>query len=366
MRTDPSVLSTIDGIFSSVILNEESSCEAIRLVDLLKEEEAKWQELLFIMEINNLVPLLFHRLDRLQLLSKVPQAVREFLSRSFSANRIKNFLWKRELAVLLEHMNEVGVAVTVLKGAVSLYKEHYRHAGCRAMNDMDILIQLEARPLARSIMEDLGYCRIRSDNREDLYSHPKKKILIEIHNYLFDAYLGKNEARVLNEACWDRKLCFTEVGLPRVYTLFPEDQIFFHIYHAFVHHLSWFYESLGMFSDFIALCSFYGKSISIDDLLENARKVHLESFFISFLYILEKKTGRQISDTALPASNRLKQSLDNFLDLERSRPERHLFLKRWLIVKGFDEGTSFFFKRIYQLLRQDLPQVFQALFGCNH
>ncbi|HOO00555.1 MAG TPA: hypothetical protein PK836_10150 [Syntrophales bacterium] len=72
--------------------------------------------------------------------------------------------------------------------------------------------------------------------------------------------------------------------------LLPPDLIFFHVYHAAVHHTAWIYESPYTLLEFIALTRYF-RIDGTDELLKEAAGVGLKPFFLLFLYVLQVKTA---------------------------------------------------------------------------
>jgi hypothetical protein len=105
-----------------------------------------------------LAPLLYDRLQRLDLIDALPPSITTTLQRLYYANAVRNDLLYRELHGALRALQDAGITPIILKGA-ALAETVYAQRALRPMSDTDILIRPEAVDRAAAILADLGYTR---------------------------------------------------------------------------------------------------------------------------------------------------------------------------------------------------------------
>ncbi len=322
----------------------------------LQRDGADWQGLFGLLRRNNLGPLAYYKLRQFDLLNEVPGEMAGSLHETFRANQIRNHVLRREALALFSGLGQQGISAVVLKGATALFQGIYAHPANRGMTDMDFSFNLQDRAAVTAVLREMGYrCAESGRPYKDVFVHPVKDTAIETHYRLFDVYVSKKDAGSLKRKFRQGIVRLADPPHP-VFTLSPEDLLFFHIYHAFVQHREWLYESLQAVVDFVYLDRFYGNGISLDRLLSEARRAGLDQFFLSFLYIVGKKTGWGRGG-ALPVSKNLRRSLDLYLQMESQYPSLHGLHVRRLILGGFEEKTHQRLRRLVETMALDMETV---------
>jgi len=303
----------------------------------IQEEGLEWKDIFLGLWRTRLAPLFYFKGKEFDLLGGLPEETAYVLYESFRANQIRNFLYQRELSRIVGIFCERGIDVAVLKGALFILRNIHGHSGARVMNDIDLLVAPQNRAETRRILAGSGYRLFEAEDRHDSFLDAGGRVTAEIHYSLFGAYLERDEASALNRRCWERKVRLA--GCPdRAFALSPADTLFFHIYHAFAHHIAWIYDSLPTYIDFIAL-SRNLEDGCLEDVLQEASRCGLEPFFTSFLHILEQKTGWK-AIPGMQLSGRMKSSLDRFIAAETFRPQLHGVHARRLVLCGFGRDIS--------------------------
>jgi len=328
-----------------------------------------WEALFGLLSTAHLAPLLYYRIKGLDRFDAVPSRTGELLHESFRANQIRTHLYRQELDKLSERLADRGLEGVLLKGALSLFLEIYEHPAIRVMQDLDLFFSGSDRDALRGILIPLGYGLIESGLRHDIYLNRKKDIRMELHYHLFEAYLSRRDAEKLNRRCWDRRGPIT--GGPHALSMLsPPDLIFFHVYHATVHHTGWVYESLYTLGEFIALVRFF-RIDGTDELLKESAAVGLTPFFLLFLYLLQVKTGWR-GNSPVPISGRLKKAFHRYLIRETLSPAWHGLHIRRLILGGFGGGFGACLRRLRQMIvldkgtgRETLRRVCHTLRRCG-
>jgi hypothetical protein len=352
-RPGSSVLKLVDRLLASVLANEVNPVLAFECIRTLEREGIDWPAVFRLIWQNHLAPLSYHQLYRFDLLKFLHLETAESFHESSRASQILNHLYRKEIIRFLQRLGEGAIEAVILKGAVALFQPIYGHPADRTMGDVDLLVAERDRPVVTKILEGMDYRRAESDSHsKDLFTNPALNIDMEIHYRLFHDHLGKRDAESLDRKLWRRKVRLADCPYP-AFALVPEDALFFHIYHASVWHREWIYDSLYTLVDFVALSRFYARETLLNDVLVEAAQKGLDQFFISFLYIVKEKTGCDVQ-TAFPASQRLKRSLDLYIERESLHPALHRFHVRRLILGGFEEGLDRRLLRLYHTVAADM------------
>ena len=251
-----------------------------------------------------------------------------------------------------------GREAVLLKGAAGLFQKPYEHPAIRVMHDLDLFVSPDDRKAAREILARMGYRLLGSERRHDIYLQPRRDIRIEVHHRPLDAFLAREDADALNRRYWSRRTPLAE-GPRSLFTLAPEDSLFFHIYHAAVHHTCWIYESPYTLLEFIVLNRLHGGARVVDGLLEEAVRVGLAPFFLTFLHILKEKTGWQ-DGAPPPLPQRHREALELFIRRETLAPAMHGLHIRRLILGGFEEGAGRRCRRLLQMALLDIGDLREA------
>ena len=102
--------------------------------------------------LHRLLPLVFRRLEK----EAIDPADLKILRGVYRFNWTRNQLLARAAAEIIEALQAASVQVLVLKG-MALAHLNYPDLGTRPMNDFDLLIHPEQRPLALQILEQRGW-----------------------------------------------------------------------------------------------------------------------------------------------------------------------------------------------------------------
>ena len=195
-----------------------------------------------------------------------------------------------EFLRLYEKLRAAGVRPCVVKGIIC--RNIYPNPDYRLSSDEDILIPAEQFPLCHETM--LAYGMALSDPEMDIaaayevpYGRPGSPIYIELHKSLFppdsEAYGDLNRFFVgITERLTEVRI----QGTP-VYTMSPDDHLFYLICHAFKHFLHSGF-GLRQVCDIVLYANAYGDQIDWSRVLENCREIHAE-FFVAALFKIGEK-----------------------------------------------------------------------------
>jgi len=195
-------------------------------------------------------------------LSSVPSDVREYLEFLHRKNVNRNSALRRQAIELLAALRAEGIPAMALKGALSLFLDHYPDRGARLFKDIDVLVPAYAMPRAISALETLGY---HAETRYWPIQHAYAEFMrandpgaVDLHVEMIDAHYILPASDI-----WQRAQTMTEDG-----TVFfvpsPTDRILHNLLHAQIHYLGNFYRGeleLRQVYDFALLSRRYASEI---------------------------------------------------------------------------------------------------------
>jgi hypothetical protein len=159
-----------------------------RLSQILKGK-VDWQYLLDLAESHGIVPLIAYNLLAIGLTTQIPQSYMERLKQLYNYNLYRNIILSDELTKVLSAFSQNNIPVIVLKGTV-LAEQLYGNPGLRTVGDIDIMVQPDNLPSARSVLSNLGYQKSVS---EQTWVHP-------FHE---EPYIKKTRFMSVVELHWD-------------------------------------------------------------------------------------------------------------------------------------------------------------------
>lgn len=168
-----------------------------RLDDISNISEQAWAEIIDIANKQHVTAYLYYHLKEIEALGLIPAKSKDTLFQSFKQSTFRNMALMAEFKRITNAFMEKGIPVIGLKG-LHLVSNIYPHIGLRFMRDLDILVPLDKMKVAYDCTTKLGYQCDKVLTKEDfsMYYHhhlpqqvnPNKKIILELHGYLEDAY----------------------------------------------------------------------------------------------------------------------------------------------------------------------------------
>lgn len=131
-------------------------------------EAVDWKYLLEQAEFHGIIPLIAHNLDTNGFSSQIPQPYLDQLKHVYNSTLYRNVILSAELANVLSTFSQHGIAVIPLKGTV-LAEILYGNPALRTMVDMDILVHPVDVTVAGSLLVELGYQQLVS---QQIWDHP--------------------------------------------------------------------------------------------------------------------------------------------------------------------------------------------------
>ncbi|WCM14540.1 nucleotidyltransferase family protein [Priestia filamentosa] len=157
--------------------------------NLVLEQNIDWNYFLQLVKHHRIYPLVYAKLGELRD-PAVPPFVMEVLKREYQKNTFSMLHLSAEMERVSKLFSEQNIKLLFLKGP-PIAQDIYGDISLRTSKDLDVLIQLEDVKRAESILKKLGY--IKEENlfsvfnewrwihHHVVYSHPKKRVQIEIH-----------------------------------------------------------------------------------------------------------------------------------------------------------------------------------------
>jgi hypothetical protein len=255
----------------------EFSDEHIKKIRSLTAVVADWDYFRNIANAHGVAALVYHNLEKQNILLGIPQEVVAFLRGALMRSLSRNTFNTEAMGEVLRLLNKESIKTVLLKG-LALENSVYGNAGLRQMSDVDILIDRKECLKARKILISNGFSSlpvkslfhelIIADYGKHLPSLIKNGTSVEIHHELFGG-----EKNVLTKMLYDKS---SEVKIKGEKAFIPEPQIFFLylVKHLYLHEMN--NESqLRLYTDLVVLIEKYSEEIINYDLLSNASQAGL-------------------------------------------------------------------------------------------
>jgi len=253
------------------------SDEQIKKIRSLSEALSGWNYFSSLANAHGVAALVWHNLEKQQLLAYIPNEVAAFLRGALMKSLSRNAFNTETMGEVLRLLYGKNIRAVLLKG-LALEFTVYGNTGLRQMSDVDILISREQCMTARNILISNGYVSlpvksvihklILANTGKHLPSLIKNGTSVEIHNKLFGG--RKNVlTRMLYETSYKIEIKGEEAYI-------PQPQIFFLylVRHLYTHEMN--NESqLRLYTDLVVLIEKYRDEIINYDLLTYASQAEM-------------------------------------------------------------------------------------------
>lgn len=244
-----------------------------------------WKYFSHLANEHGVAALVWHNLEKLELLSGIPDEVVTFLRCANLRSLGRNTFNVESMREALRALNSGNIKTVILKG-LALENTVYGNAGLRQMSDIDILVNRDESLKAREILLATGYesLQVKSNLHKLIITYSGKHLpslfkngtSIEIHMELFG---GKKNS--LTQSLYDTSY---ETAIGGEKTWFPGPLIFFLylIRHLSSHELN--NESqLRLYTDLVLLIDKHKESIINQELLKYAYEADMEETLANHL-----------------------------------------------------------------------------------
>jgi len=255
-----------------------------------------WDEIISSSVKQHVLPLLYYSLNRLNLLSLVPQDISLKMKYCYYANLTKNLLIEKEIQLISKLAKNEGVRIIPLKG-FSLMEDLYRNPGLRIMADVDMFIDKNDLQKTKNIFKGLFYEENTAaiEKKDDRHMAVFSKKLssdvllhIEIHGIL--AY--DRPYRIIIPRLWERVEEKTTNGQAMLY-LSKEDTFLSLILHLRSHTRRL---TLKFIVDIAEFLNINGDALDWNYIIEISRNNRIVSSVYLFICIAKELLGARVSD----------------------------------------------------------------------
>jgi len=329
------ILSKEEQLLLAVARLELSELDTRKLQKLL-EDSPDWSAVMEMADLHCVTPLIYHHLKKAgNYYPAIPLQARKELKHAYYQNLLRNEILFHELKKILSELNEQGIKVIVLKGA--LFAEMlYKNPALRTMSDIDILVKPVDFEKVAAYLVNADYERssdVEHIVRERRYHHAqflKMGIMIEVHKGLAQPRRFKMDM----DKIWKRSIPVSIDGVDAL-RLSNED-IILHlclhmIYHKFIIYLIWWTDLYEFIKKFEA-------DINWDYVVEKAIEQQISTAVYFSLYFVKRIMKAEIPAfvlNTLKASSLRKRTLFWFLNENSLSPYR--FVGRPRIYQLFME-----------------------------
>ncbi|MDD4909382.1 MAG: nucleotidyltransferase family protein [Candidatus Omnitrophica bacterium] len=179
-----------------------------RIRGLLKQP-LDWPEIIALCGRHKVSPLLYYNLNKLGAGGMLKDAAWSNIRNYYYANINRNILFQKNLCFILEKLNEAGLEVIVLKGALFI-EEVYRNPGLRALSDIDMLVKKNDITAVKGVLFQNGYKEVPFSGRPDTRNDAAFEVTKEIENNLnlgldvHEEFVPARPYRIDLPDLWDR------------------------------------------------------------------------------------------------------------------------------------------------------------------
>lgn len=255
----------------------------------LAEKITDWDHFIELVNLHGVDSLVYHNLEKLQILNILPNRFSAYLKNSFLLNLCRNIQLTRFLEESLGILNNLNIKTVLLKG-IALEHTVYGNQGLRQMNDIDVLVPQNEIMLAYNALLSEGFVP------QPVKSHLHKPILpfvgkhlptlikngiaIELHHELF-GFSERNLTKSLIDSSH-------EILISGKKAFIPDNQIFFlYLIKHLQKHEENNYSQLRLYTDLVILIEKYSNEILNEELFFLANKAKLDKVLASKLICLK-------------------------------------------------------------------------------
>lgn len=261
---------------------------------VIDNAETDWDKLFFLSGIHNIIPMIYHSINKKQLLAMMNQELAgawKKLAIGFTVNQI---IRTEEFLTIYGRLKEAGVKALVVKGIVlrMLYPNNHE----RCSGDEDIYIRKEDFSIVDSVLTSSGFMlseknkNRREPQQETAYISAKTGLIIEVHIDLFDPAIGLYKAmndrfESVFENSIEIHICGTSI-----HTLSYSDHLLFLILHCAKHFVCMGF-GIRQVCDLVLLCNTYGKEIDYPRVWQQVTQLGYQTFLLNLLAIGREYMG---------------------------------------------------------------------------
>lgn len=253
-------------------------------------EEIEWSALYEEAEAHRVLPVIFRESAMLPILAQNGGETisNQWKGKVFAAG-LRQMQQNHCLCAVIEKFEEESIKAVLFKGA--LLAKLYSNAADRETVDADILIDECDMTSAMSVLEEMGYVHYGEQSSDNEETFSNGELTLELHTRLWEEAEGDRYTR----------LCSLNIGLPEnsvrasvlgksVWTLNPQDMLFYMIYHMVKH---FFVCGIGAryLSDLTLYINHYADEIDWSRFWRETDSLEYTTFAKIFIYLCKKYMG---------------------------------------------------------------------------
>lgn len=264
--------------------------DEIREAEHLADKIASWDDFYELAHINRIDPLVCANLKKLDLYSKLPDAVRQKFEDISESIRQTNESRLEVCRIFLKRFAEKDIPVVILKG-VNFAETVYQNPYYRRMNDIDILIKQQSLDDIFDVYEELRFFALtellgKNPRKQEKYSHHLPSFISRDLKCVVGTHWGLVTPRapftIDYDAIWARVKGFDFYGIP-VLTMAVEDNL-----HHLCVHLPYYKAGLKEVADIYNIIRLHGDKIDWNLFLKEVAKAKTESTVYNAFTICHK------------------------------------------------------------------------------
>lgn len=297
--------------------------------------QVEWTAPLALANGHLVAPSLYANLLEAGRLGDLPADVRNYLNLLLRCNGERNAALRCQATELIGGLRGAGVPLVLLKGAASLFLDHYRDPAERMLRDIDVLVPRHAAGQAFDVLGELGYeVETRYPAGHHAYAdfmRPNDPGAVDLHFELVDPKYILPAGEI-----WQRA---RSAGVDGHEFLVPSptDLILHHVLHAQIHYLGNFYRGvldLRQLYEFATLTRRYGAEIDWPFIARRMAKYDLTVPLQSYALAAERLLG-------LPWPLGKRPGIAAHLHYRRCVAQLHLPALAWLAIPWGNLRSSF-------------------------
>ncbi|MBE0532485.1 MAG: nucleotidyltransferase family protein [Rhodospirillales bacterium] len=296
---------------------------------------AEWTAPLALANAHLVAPSVYANLLEAGRLGDLPKDVRDYLDLVHGCNGERNAALRRQALELIGGLRGAGVPLVLLKGAASLFLDHYRDPAERMLRDIDVLVPRRAAGQAFDVLRDLGYeAEIRYPPGHHAYAdftRPDDPGAVDLHFELVDPKYILPAGEI-----WQRARSASVDGHEFLVPS-PTDLMLHHVLHAQIHYLGNFYRGvldLRQLHEFATLTRHYGAAIDWPFIARRMAQYRLDVPLQSYALATERLLG-------LPWPLGKRPGIAAHLHYRRCVAQFHLPALAWLGIPWGNLRSSF-------------------------
>lgn len=314
-----------------------------------RRRQTDWATPLALANAHFVTPSLYANLRRAGALGDLPDDVRDYLALLYQSNKDRNAALRRQALELVGALCESGVQPLLLKGALTLFLDHYADRAARMIGDLDVLVPARAASTVFRVLRDLGYgvgtFHPVGHHAYADFTRPNDPAAIDLHFELVDT-----KYVLPAEEVWDRANT-VRVGDLEFFVPSPADFVLHNLLHAQIHYLGNYYRGvveLRQLYEFAAFARRYGESIDWEFIARRMARHRLDTPLYSYAL-----AARRLFEQPwpLPAPPGVKATLH----YGRCIAQFHLQPLAWLGIPWGNLRAAFAWHRMNALYDSDRP-----------